>query len=140
MNTPETFPVNYKVYTLAGQPTPWMRAGKCGKRHYDQQKHTKMAKGIELMAQHGQLPTFTKPLRLVVVFYFPMPATMSEPKKALLRGTHHSNKPDGDNLEKFLLDLAKDCRIIRDDCIIASVIKDKLYSDNPRTEFVLMEL
>lgn len=140
MNIREMFPVNYKVYTLAGQPTPWMRAGKCGKRHYDQQKHTKLVKGIELMAQHGALPTFTKALRLIVVFYFPMPEKMSDKKKGTVRGTHHSNKPDADNLEKFLLDLAKDCRIIKDDCIIASVVKDKIYCDNPRTEFVLMEL
>lgn len=136
----EQFPINYKVYTLAGQPTPWMRAGKCGKRHYDQQKHTKLVKGIELRDQHGALPTFTGPLRLVAVFYFPMPEKMSAIKKDQLRGKPHGNKPDVDNLEKFILDLAKDCRIIRDDCIVASVTKDKVYGDIPRTEFVLMEL
>lgn len=48
-----------------------------------------------------------------IVFHIPMPASWSKKERDRMRGMPHQSKPDGDNLEKALLDtlLEEDCRV-----------------------------
>lgn len=127
-------------YLLKGDPTPWMRAGVSGARFYDQQRHIKLSTGFQLRDQHEARPAHLKALRLVAVFYMPMAQSWSSKKRDLMRGQYHFYTPDTSNLIKFIEDVSVEVGILRDDCLIASQIIDKIYDDNPRTEFIFQEL
>ena len=92
------------TYIIPGLPIAWRRAG-YGGHFYDTQKGQKLVSGISMKQQHANRPQFTGPLELIITFFFPLPK-ISKPKQALLSGNWFTNRPDGDNLEKFILDAA----------------------------------
>jgi Holliday junction resolvase RusA-like endonuclease len=127
-------------YILPGSPMAWKRAGLCKSRFYDQQTHVKMAKGCEMNLQRNGAPTLMKPIRLIAMFYMPMPNSWSPKKRDLMRGKHCPTTPDNTNMMKLIEDIAVEVQIMRDDALIASHFYDKIYDDNPRTEFILQEI
>ena len=134
-------------YVLDGNPIPLARGRiSCG-RIYDSQKQHKLAYGILLQHQHNGKPLFDKPLHLEATFYFKIPLSQmnrmtsksSSNKRFKGEGVPHSIRPDLDNVVKFLLDCCNGV-IYRDDCLVASMKIEKVYSENPRTEFDLWEI
>jgi Holliday junction resolvase RusA-like endonuclease len=68
-----------------------------------------------------------------------IPRTASKRRQIELDGMHHIIKPDIDNMIKYYLDICTNV-VFKDDCIIAQVTARKVYDQNPRTQFTLLEL
>jgi Holliday junction resolvase RusA-like endonuclease len=126
------------VYYIEGPPIPLARARMCSHGIYDPQKNEKLLISLNLRSQHGNRELYAGPLHLNCTFFMGMPKH-AKGKWPQLRGTYHKIKPDIDNLEKFLLDICNNI-IIKDDCQIASVTKQKIYDYEPRTEFSFIPL
>lgn len=135
-------------YVIDGSPVRWQRAGRHGSRYYDSQQKIKVSYGIILTNLHGTRPIHTKPLHLDVVFYFPIPQyakSLKDPlninprKQSKRDGMPMTTTPDLDNCVKFLLDSGNKI-IWQDDSIVCSMSIKKVYSENPRTEFIITEL
>lgn len=133
------------LYMIKGAPIPWQRAGRCGTRYYDTQKHWKASYAITMSSQHGTLPKYTKPLHIEAMFYFPIPNYLKAPTNPNSKKPHKKEgmpvpiKPDLDNCIKFILDACNKV-LWDDDCIVCSITMKKVYSKNPRTEFTITEL
>ncbi len=134
------------MYIIPGDPCPWARAAPA--RHggmYDTQKKIKFSWGILLRNQHALIartrstPLYQGALAMQITWYMPMPQSWSTAKKKRMLGKPISVKPDLDNLEKLLLDTCKGI-LYKDDAQVARVCKQKIYSDNPRTEFMVDEI
>lgn len=78
------------------------------------------------------------PLKVEITFYMTIPKSTSKKKKKQMLNYEiaHTKKPDIDNLLKFILD-ALNTVAFRDDSQIWSVIAEKVYSEDPRTEIIL---
>ena len=74
---------------------------------------------------------YKPPPCLVIEFYLPPPASMSQKKKEALEGKPYVRKPDIDNLIKSVLDA-----LCEDDSYVYSVTASKYYSNNPRIVFL----
>ncbi len=122
-----------KTYVINIPPIAWKRAGKCGKRFFDQQSHEKLAFGLYLSQQHADAPLYTQPLMIEMMFYIAPPKTVKK------RTPYVSTFPDIDNLMKFVLDAAKDI-LYDDDRIVCILQGTKLYDLNPRVELTVTEL
>jgi Holliday junction resolvase RusA-like endonuclease len=74
-----------------------------------------------------------------VCFYVPCPKSATTGKRnAMLWGLIRPNtKPDYDNLAKFISDCANEV-LYPDDCMIVESSQKEYYSDNPRTEIIIM--
>mgnify|MGYP003654086905 CR=1 FL=1 len=67
--------------------------------------------------------------RCRIVFYMPMPKSWSKKKKELMHLQPHQQTPDGDNLEKALLDsVFRDNIKFKDDSHIWQVHREKRWS------------
>jgi Holliday junction resolvase RusA-like endonuclease len=129
----------HKDYLIPIIPLAWSRAGintTHGSPHFfDHQHRDKIMWGLHISKCHGNSPLFCCPLSLDVTFF------MAKPKK-FAKGTFwHQNKPDCDNLLKFLLDsMVTVC--IDDDRRISQIIAKKVYAldCDPHVQFSLTEL
>lgn len=138
--TPEEQPpLRSKHYILKGDPIPLARARHAYTHVYDSQKKEKLIGSIHIKKQHNQEPLFTGPLSLNITFYVPMPTSWSGKKKMELEETPVHVKPDLSNYIKFVEDIANGI-IYTDDSLIASITSQKLYSYEPRTEFIISEI
>lgn len=126
-----------KLFTIPGSPIALMRP-RFSKGHvFDAQKDVKFAWSVQLRQQYrGEM--FSGPIRLEITFYLPMAKTKVR-QHDLMRGTYHVYKPDLSNLIKFVEDCAMGI-IFEDDCIISEIVSKKIYDDQPRTEFTIIEL
>lgn len=126
-----------KVYTIPGDPTPLMRHRhtKDG-RTYDPQKHIKFAHGCMIKQQHGSLPYYEGPLRIQGICYMRIP---KRPKPHQKPGYWHIERPDTSNMQKHIEDVCTEI-LYKDDCLLASVVFEKIYDLNPRLEFSILEL
>ena len=127
------------TYTIAGPPISWVRVSPNFKSRklYDVQKNVKMMVGIELASQHeGDL--FDGPLRIDWHFFMEFPSNIKKRKPHMI-GKPHIIKPDISNLVKFYEDTAKGI-LFKDDCLIAQGYWEKIYDENPRTEFTITKL
>lgn len=125
-----------KQYIIPLKPIPWRRAGISQTKFYDQQVNEKIAYGLYLLKCHGSDPIFSVPVELDVTFYM----TTAQQKSKQLKTYHHAT-PDLSNLIKFLEDAIVDVgSIITDDRIISRIVAQKIYSDKPRTEFIIRDL
>ena len=122
-----------KEYCINVPPISWQRAGVNGRRFFDRQSQDKIAYGLILQQQHGDLPLFEKALMIEIRFL------IKPPKLIKQRSPYCKAKPDLDNLEKFLLDVGTGI-LYTDDRIVCAVTKVKMYDLNPRTEIIITEL
>lgn len=131
-------------YILSGEPVPLMRHRfvRSNAIIYNPQSARKMVAAIELAEQHRGRPHFSGPIHLDVIFYMPIPKTNGIRKKPkIIPGDYHIFKPDTDNLIKWCGDVATGMgSLFKDDCIISKITAKKIYDDNPRTEFRVIEL
>jgi len=126
-------------YSVPVNPVPLARV-RFGKRQvWDCQREIKRNTGIVIGSQHGDAPLFHGPLKVIMVFYFPVAKSLSLAKKKLLLGTPHYYKPDLSNLIKFIEDVGNEL-LYHDDARIALLEASKVYDEEPRTEFIVMEL
>ena len=65
------------------------------------------------------------PLALVLCFYMPRPKSLPR------RVTHHTKRPDVDNLAKAVQDAIGDGCVYRDDAQIVSLLVTKEYDEKP---------
>ena len=130
---------NSVKYCILGKPIPLERP-RFGNGHvWDSQKQLKHSWGVQLQEQHQDRPMFSGvPLRLEVDFYMPFPR-MTVKKQMSYANKLHIGRPDLDNLVKFVCDASMGI-LMMDDAIVASVEATKRYSENPRTEFILIEM
>lgn len=135
---------------IEGVPIPKKRARHVRRGNfvttYDPQEKEKFAfrkalfqelfhSNIELEASNSQLVTF---FAIDLSFYLPIPvsSTYAHRNAKLSHIQHHIQKPDIDNLAKFVLDCANGV-LYFDDSQIIELSARKYYSDNPRTEIKL---
>ena len=128
-----------KRYVVLGKPVPLHRPRMGIHGVYDSQKSLKAKIGLDLKIQQDKAPTLCGMLHLHADFYMPLPRTKSH-RIHLIQQQYHVYKPDISNLIKLIEDICVDCRIIEDDCLIASISARKLYDDEPRTEFYFESL
>jgi Holliday junction resolvase RusA-like endonuclease len=127
-----------KIYVLEGTPVAWARAAPGQYKMWDTQKQIKFNYGMILEHQHGNLPFYSGPLHLDIIFYFKIPKTRMKHYNQLLLSPQFY-KPDLSNLIKLVEDVATGI-LYRDDSLIAHITAQKKYDARPRTEFSLKEL
>jgi Holliday junction resolvase RusA-like endonuclease len=129
------------IYILEGNPIPCARPriNKTTLHIYDSQKQERIRLKLELERQHNDRPFYKGPLALYATFFLPIPKSLSVKNQNLLNNTYRYNKPDLDNVLKFLLDLSSDI-LFQDDAQVAVCSIKKIYSKEPRTEFFIEEL
>jgi Holliday junction resolvase RusA-like endonuclease len=81
-------------------------------------------------------PLFEGPLEIEATFFMKMPKNAS--KQKTMNGQLHKQRPDVDNLLKFLLDISNKI-LYRDDCEVSICKGVKIFDMNPRTEFTIKE-
>jgi Holliday junction resolvase RusA-like endonuclease len=104
---------------------------------YDPSKGDK-ADFLALASKHAPEQPFTGPLHLKLTFCFSRPKHHYRTGKNshLLKDNaphYHTKTPDLDNLEKFVADSLNGI-FWKDDSIICSVSKEKIYGDSPYIE------
>ena len=106
---------------------------------WDPQKELKLVAAIHLRNQFENLEPIVGAIHIDAKFYMPIPKSKSKKLQAGLIGKHHICKPDLDNLIKFICDCATGI-LYKDDAVVASINIQKLYDEDPRTEFTLIPL
>lgn len=126
------------VFVIPGDPVPWARPRPSSRGMYDGQRHLKMITKAHIEKQiPSKFKHYCGPLLLDISFYLALPIRK--------RGSHHEPlqphyfTPDLSNLIKHIEDCCSSL-LFQDDCLIASITAHKMYDNNPRTEFQLIEL
>lgn len=83
------------------------------------------------LKKHLNAP-FDCALSLELEFHMPIAAGVSKKKRGALNGADHTNKPDIDNLIKYVLDVGNEI-LWTDDSIICGVSAMKVHSLEPKT-------
>jgi len=135
--------INFSVYGTP-QALKRHRSVKCGNfvRQYDPSAADKqdfLAKCIE----HKPDKPFDEPLKMVLSFGFARPKSHYRTGKnaGILKDdapSWHTQKPDADNLVKFVCD-ALNGIYWRDDSIVCCLTVIKYYTDAPNTEITISE-
>lgn len=125
-------------YVLVGNPVPLARP-RFGfrKNVYDAQYVEKANAQAQLIEQHLISPLFSGPLLLKISFFLAIPKR--QPKCRPLSGLFHSFRPDLSNLIKFVEDVSVGI-LYHDDALIAAIDAQKIYDNNPRTEFEIIPI
>ena len=86
----------------------------------------------------GPLAPAGIPVSLDVIFFMPIPASISKKKRGEYEGCAipHTKKPDLDNLVKFVKDCANGV-LWRDDSQVVILTASKSYHPNPGTEIII---
>lgn len=122
-------------YILLGDPLPLNRARVNWNTRsvFDSQKKEKLKARITLEGQREDKPILEGPLKVNVVFYL---SIAKKRERFIKEDTPHAQKPDLDNLIKYISDVMNDI-IFKDDCLITDIVASKKYSKFPRTEITI---
>lgn len=126
-------------YRVLGVPIPLQRPRINKNRMYDPQTQEKASFAFQVKAQHTHNGLFEGPLRLDILFYFPVATYFSKRKSEHILTCHHEKKPDLSNLIKFVEDALNNV-IYKDDAQICIISAQKLYSEVPRVDFTISRL
>lgn len=126
-------------FTIPGEPQPWRRARKNGKRHFKDPKtaaYQQQWAWAAAQVMRGSAP-FVGALEAEVRCYFAVPVSASKAKaSAMLAGEIRPTKrPDADNLAKSLDGL--NGVAFKDDAQIVRLVSEKFYSLTPRVEVTI---
>lgn len=126
-------------YTVVGSPIALLRArpNYSERRMWDSQRDLKVWWKCHLDRCHDNRPKFTGPIQLTVYAFIDLPQA-KKTKKSYLHTYHHS-PPDSSNLLKWVEDAAQGI-LFDNDCLIADARCIKLWSNEPRTTFIIKEL
>jgi len=94
-----------------------------------------------IKAQWKDRPIIEGPVKIIIIFFMPIPKSYSIKKQKTYINKYQHNNMDIDNLQKFYFDaiVTAQC-IINDDRQIAIANSYKVYSDKPRTEFMIQPI
>lgn len=129
---------------LFGNPVPQARPrfARRGKfvSCYDNQSKLKEGIKWQIKSQFREEP-LTVPLALDLIFFMPIPQSLSGIKKRQMANgvVAHTKKPDLDNLQKFVLDCLNGL-VFKDDAQISEIRAKKIYSNKPGTTIRLIPL
>lgn len=100
---------------------------------YDEQQKLKEGYKWQIRSQYREEP-LTSPIALDIVFFMPIPSSLSKVKKTQMSNglIGHCCKPDLDNLIKLQLDCLNKI-VFEDDAQICEIRAKKIYSYNPGT-------
>ena len=120
-------------------PIAWKRAGVNfkAKSFYDKQCKEKVMVS-SLVKQVIKAP-IDGPVAVTFKFNMPIPKSYPDKLRKGMVEQWHIKKPDLDNLEKFLLDAMNETAY-HDDCQVCMVLKEKVYSLEPRIEIFINAL
>jgi Holliday junction resolvase RusA-like endonuclease len=112
----------------AGMPRMRTRRTKFGVLHYvpPNSPGTLFRNAIRLKAV-GQ-PKLTGPVALLIECLFAMPVSWSKAKRAKHHGQAHTQKPDGDNVAKAVMDGLTAAGVWPDDAVVWSLEIQKIWS------------
>lgn len=125
--------------TLSGEPIRRISPYFSKRVTFDTQKSLLHAAKFQVLDQIGRNPAFpfekSVPIELDLTFFFPIPSG----KENLFQWglLDHIDTPDTDNLCKFYLDVLKKIAF-EDDRQVNNVMASKKYSENPRTEILIV--
>ena len=124
------------IYEIPGPPIPWKRPRLSGKRFFDSQAKQKkdIQYLIQLIAERDLLDA--PELKVCIEYHMPIPKSWSRTKRLTSIGKPHVSRPDLSNLIKFTED-ALNGIVWRDDALIYELHCRKVYSDDPRTKFIV---
>lgn len=127
------------IYTVMGDPIPLFRArpNYHSRVMFDSQKNLRMYWRCLLEKMHGKKALYTGPLRLEVLAFIELPATKK--KRLDLLNTYHISPPDSSNILKWVEDCSEDI-LFNNDCTIADSRCIKIWTDKPKTIFIVSEL
>lgn len=131
-----------KTFIIPGDPIPLLRARPsfAQRKVYDSQKNLKVVAMHHIQRQQGSdIILKDLPLHLEITLFMPIPASTPQKHKLDMIDVYHKVRPDSSNLLKFVEDICNKAAY-DDDCAIAKITLEKIYSDNPRTEFKLSVL
>jgi Holliday junction resolvase RusA-like endonuclease len=127
------------IYTVIGDPIPLFRAkpNYHSRVMFDSQKNLRMYWRCLLEKMHGRKAQYSGPLRLEVIAFIELPATKK--KRADLLNSYHQSPPDSSNILKWVEDCAQEV-LFKNDCAIADSRCIKVWTNNPKTIFIITEL
>lgn len=104
---------------------------------YDPSKSDKEDLICQILKYRPEKP-FDCPIKLICMYYMPIPKSYSKRKKLRLSNemTPHIKRPDLDNLDKIFMDILSSI-FYNDDSQVFIKESYKYYSDKPRTEITL---
>lgn len=130
------------IFELTGKPVAQSRA-RLGRRGiYDPTSAKKIAVKrilIQQMAKNRVYLSSNQKIKVELIFYTPIPKSLSKRKKIALEDQWDVKKPDIDNYIKFYLD-AFNGIVYEDDKSIVSIYAEKRKSENPRVNILIKTL
>ena len=130
---------NTHKYILNGDPT-FITTTKdgIGKIH-DRTKRNKLIDTITVRSQHDDRPLSRGPLKLSLFLYFNLPSRPGTKKGNVISGDYQILSPDIAGCIKYIEEISKGI-LFNETSNISVVEAYKLYDDNPRAEFYIVEL
>jgi len=128
-------------FTINERPIPQKRHRHFNDKTYNPQRKEKLYYGLlikQLIKNYETLKehTLCGPLHVSLSFFMALPKSKKHRES---KGLFHANKPDLDNLIKFILD-AMSGIVFHDDSYIYKIDAIKCYSEKPRTQVVIKEV
>ena len=122
------------AFTIFGKPFAKKRSRFSRKtaRAFNPHENTVAENSLGAVAAIHFPKPFTGPVKLEIIATFAIPASWSKAKKAALAYRHHTQKPDCDNIGKWVCDGLN--RIAwADDCQVAEITVRKSWGPNDQT-------
>lgn len=128
------------AFTVPGRPVPKARPRVTAHGTYTPQSTREYEQRVRRAWQLAGSKTFApgKPLAVAVVAGFPIPASLSEKRRAAMNGTPHVKRGDLDNVVKAVLD-ALNGRAFVDDSLVWHIYAAKRWSPAPFTSVVISD-
>lgn len=94
-----------------------------------------------IKSQWKDRPLIEGPVKIIIIFFMPIPKSYSQKKQKTYINKYHHFKPDCDNLTKMICEciMRAQC-IVSDDSQISIIQASKVYSLKPRTEFIVQAI
>jgi len=123
---------------IPGVPIPQARARGGRNGWYDPQATVKRNILDYVKPLIGNDAPISTAISLSITFYMPIPTSLSIKRQKKLIGSPHIKRPDVDNFLKFIFDTLNGV-VWKDDCLIYSIVANKIYDENPRTIIKITE-
>ena len=129
------------TFNIIPKPTPRPRIARRGNKSiaYYPKEYQIYKDHLKMLAELICKTKYKGPLKMEVIFYMPIPSSLSKKKKDELRGVWHIKKPDCDNLAKGVKDALEGIAYDNDSQVCELMIR-KIYSTEPKIEVILCEL
>ena len=124
-------------FNIIPQPAPRPRVTRRGT--YNPTRYTEYKNFISVVGRQNIDKPIVGALEMEIIFNMPIPKSYSNKKKIALMGTHHTKRPDLDNLIKSIKDGLSGVAY-KDDSQVSVIVAKKIYSTVPSVEVMIREL